>query len=215
MALNSHKCIIYLNGTFPTLGGLGSLNTDVPIIACDGAVHKMHTWPTYVLGDLDSIDGTKPQCTVIERMDQDYTDFEKALMFAREEKLTPALVLGVNGGEIDHIIGNMQVISKYADTIPSYFLDFYDGGVKLGMPLIPHRRISTIPGSLISIIPFEKTHLTTKGLKWELKDQELHCNGILGLRNEAAKRNVVIDVKSGSGIIIMDATPFVEINASL
>lgn len=202
--INSHKSIIFLNGELPSDAFLDLINTDVPLIACDGAANRMSLEPTYTIGDFDSISAQLEKVNVIEAADQNYTDFEKCLSFVKEEKLAPVLILGVNGGEVDHIIGNAQVMAKHGADVPCYFLDSYANGIKLGLPLVEHLSFNAQVGATISIIPFETTCLTTKGLKWELCNDVLCCKGTLGLRNEAAFEQIDIDVKFGHGVIIID-----------
>lgn len=213
--INFHKSIIFLNGTFPEKKMFSFLNTNVPLIAADGAIQKMYQFelcPTYVIGDMDS--SKKPQKNIkkIKILNQNFTDFEKCLTFVKKEKLFPSLIIGVNGGEIDHLIGNIQIMVKHAKKNPMYFLDTYQNknliGVKLGIPIANQLSFITKKGNCMSIITFEKTILSTKGLKWELSNKLLHVDGVLGLRNETISNRIEITVKKGKAIIILDISNF-------
>jgi thiamine pyrophosphokinase len=132
--------------------------------------------------------------------------------FCKKKKLFPSLIIGVNGGEIDHLIGNIQIMVKYAKKNPMYFLDTYQKknliGIKLGIPITNQLSFTTKKGNYISIITFNKTTLSTKGLKWELSNKLLHVDGILGLRNETISNHIEITLKKGKAIIIQDISNF-------
>lgn len=196
--LNSHKSIIFLNGIIPEAD---FIKIDVPLLCADGAAKRIKFSFDYILGDMDSYQ--KQDEKIIKNFDQNFTDFEKALFFVKKKKLFPSLVLGINGGEIDHIIGNIQIMLKYIE-IPSYFLDSYDNGWKIGIPIKGKKVLKTKKNSLISIITMEKTILSTKGLKWELRKDLLDPNGMMSLRNETMLDTIEINVLKGKVLIILD-----------
>lgn len=208
--LQSHRSVIVLNEALPCDIIRNLVSFDVPIIAADGAKKRMAAWglaPTHVIGDGDS--GGDGEENFIRIPDQDTTDFEKCVMFAREKMVLPALVLGVNGGEIDHILGNIQVMMKHAPDGDLYFLDTYrkDGsiGIKLGIP-IAHRSLTVrVPlGSMISLIASNETIITSKGLRWELSGHTFFTDGILGLRNQANRESITLNVERGRALSIFD-----------
>lgn len=212
---NSHKSVIFLKGSCPNKKLLNLINFNVPLIAADGACSKMIRLgfsPTYIVGDMDSNKKKCKNAKIIHISDQNFTDFEKCLTFAQTKNLFPCLIMGINGGEIDHIIGNVQVMVKYAGKFPMYFLDTYKDnnlmGVKIGVPLADQLKLITKKKTCLSIIAFEKTTLNTKGLKWEFSNGLLHIDSILGLRNSTTSDNVEISVKKGKALIILDITNF-------
>jgi thiamine pyrophosphokinase len=86
--INSHKSIIFLNGTFPEKKMFNFLNTDVPLIAADGAIQKMYQFgfsPTYVIGDMDSSKKKYKNVKIIKVSNQKFTDFEKCLAFVKKK----------------------------------------------------------------------------------------------------------------------------------
>ena len=210
--INSHKSILFLNGTMPDKKILNVLNTKVPLIASDGAAKKMNKLglsPDYVIGDLDSYKKQANITNIIKVTNQNLTDFEKCLLFINSKSLSPTLVLGANGGEIDHILGNMQIVIKHSSKTPMYFLDTYQNndleiGVKLGIPTTNNLKLTVNKGSYLSIIAFEEIILSTKGLEWELLNSTLHINGILGLRNKTVSNQLEISLKKGKALIILD-----------
>ena len=119
------------------------------------------------------------------------------------------MVLGFGGGEIDHIIGNAQIITKYSDKNELFFLDTYRAkkgfGTKLGVVLNAEFRINLSIGSTITIIPFEESIITTKGLKWDLKNKTIDSN-FFSLRNYNTSSEVIFKLSKGRALIILDIT---------
>ena len=191
-------------------------------MAADGAVDKMNKiglQPDYIIGDGDSF--TEKTCgsgvKIVRMTDQNSTDFEKCIAFAKNNNLLPSLILGINGGEIDHILGNIQALLKHSDGLDLYFLDFYPKyntgdtrlGMKLGFPLTNQKfRTKIKKGTTVSILPFYPTRITSKGLYWELSDQLLKPNGILGIRNKAHSDFMEIHVIEGRVLVVLDITNY-------
>ncbi|HEU64563.1 MAG: hypothetical protein KR126chlam4_00858 [Candidatus Anoxychlamydiales bacterium] len=209
--LNSYKSIIFLNGDFPNKKLFDFIDLNVTIIAADGASDKLKNYsinPNFNIGDGDSI-GEKKSNSFIKILDQNKTDFEKAIIFAKKLNLLPSLVLGFGGGEIDHIIGNAQIMTKYSDKKELFFLDTYPTingfGTKLGVVLNNEFNIKLNIGSTITIIPFKESLITTQGLKWDLKEKRINSN-FFSLRNYNISKIVTFKLKKGRALIILDIT---------
>ena len=221
--INSHRSIIILNGEQPAKELFTLFNTDVPIIAADGATHRLSGYgltPTFIVGDGDSCgqQNPYPSATVVQMADQDSTDFEKCMGFAKKSNLLPCLILGINGGEIDHIVGNMQMLARHAQGQNFYFLDTYPTvpgagtGIKLGLPLDKQTlTLQLNPGCTISFMSFHDAVVQTKGLEWELNNQLLTIDGILSLRNRNTNDMVSFTLKSGKALAVIDITNVVHI----
>jgi|JI102314A2RNA_FD_contig_31_8180446_length_540_multi_7_in_0_out_0_1 thiamine pyrophosphokinase len=125
--LSSYKSVIVLDGdiskTFP------ELRLNVVVIAADGAGSRVNA--DYIVGDGDSLDERFTSRLVLNP-DQNTTDFEKCIEFAKSKDLLPALVIGMGGGEIDHVLGNAQVLLKHAEKCSLFFLDAFSKGLKIG-----------------------------------------------------------------------------------
>lgn len=218
--INKHRSIIVLAGTLPDKKILNMLNTSLPIIAADGAARDLHVYglkPTYIVGDGDSYMGTlnDPATMHVKISDQDSTDFEKCIQFAGEHDLFPALVLGVNGGEIDHIVGNMQAMVKHAKNNNLYFLDTYTKkqkiGVKIGIPLTDLDHTLTLKqykGSLFSLLFFGKTVVHSSGLAWEMNNHVFTINDNLGVRNVSSQDTIEIEIKEGRALMVIDISDY-------
>jgi thiamine pyrophosphokinase len=229
--LKSYKSIIFLNGTLPSFEFLKKLKLNVLKIAADGAYDKMSSQniiPDIVIGDRDSsIMPWKENGSSIKYIyekDQNSTDFEKCIKFAKSSNLCPSLVLGINGGEIDHILANAKTFLKYSQKnkaenlffLDTYFLNSKENslkkyGVKFGMVLNNSKSKyifnDLFPNELISFIGNNFT-ISTKGLRWELLNQRFSNNSSLPIRNENLSKTVEIEVHKGKVLAIFDITKF-------
>jgi thiamine pyrophosphokinase len=203
---------------------------NVPIIAADGAANKLlahNIMPTYIVGDGDSVQQSTNNITITNVIidDQNSTDFEKCILFARGVNLLPALILGINGGEIDHILGNIQAFLKHADNLNLYFLDTYAigtakeniFGIKLGVPLTSKKlTINMKTKSIISIIPVHNVKIQSDGLFWELNNHQFTVNGVLGIRNFNKNNVVTFDILHGKAVLIADVSEiFVDLTNAM
>lgn len=215
--INSHKSILFLDGLIDKKM-LTSINMNVPLIAADGAFHKLkelNLIADYVIGDGDSIGKTykeNSKTTFLKDQDQDTTDFEKSIFFIQKNNLFPCLVLGVNGGEIDHIIGNVALLLRHFQKGFMYFLDSYNKngfGLKLGIPTVGSLDLELDHKSTISFITFKPTYVKTKGLVWEL-DTELNLEKCLSLRNESRLKKINV-FTSEKTLLVVDVTKYFKI----
>lgn len=194
--LSTYRCVIALDSKE---AASVKIREGVPIIAADGAANWIDA--DYIVGDGDSFKSGK----LIQIADQETTDFEKCIGFAKEKDLLPALVIGVSGGEIDHIMGNIQVLLKHAEKSSLFFLDPYPNGLKIGIPLEKGSfNFHVKPETTVSILPFGSCTLSTKGLEWELTDQVLTPDGLLAIRNRAKKVEAEFHVTQGKALVIID-----------
>ena len=174
----------------------------VPVIAADGAARWIDA--DYVVGDGDSFKGDH----LILMPDQNQTDFEKCIAFARENDYLPSLIIGMNGGEIDHVFGNMQVFLKYGEKGSLFFLDWYPGGgCKIGIGLekgIFRTRVK--PGAIVSLFSFSFCVISTQGLVWELRGERLIPNGCLAVRNRAKVSTIEFHISEGKALAVIDVS---------
>ncbi|MFK7822576.1 MAG: thiamine diphosphokinase [Oligoflexales bacterium] len=207
------ETILVLGGELPELAAK-QIQAHVPkrLIAVDQAYHQLHSFglvPDFVIGDFDSVDGSKIACNIakIEIHNQDMTDFEKAIHFIREQRWGRTSIFGIGGGELDHAIGNIQVLVKnfeYEDEF--YFLDYFASNCKLGCLVNKHLEFRSYLGAKISLFPFPKAIVNSHGLKYELSKQAIFQNhGILAIRNELIEPYGVLEVLEGLVLCIFDA----------
>lgn len=196
--LSSYRSVIALNSS-----GIEELlrliEKKVPIIAADGAGNRINA--DYVVGDGDSFKGDG----FVQIVDQETTDFEKCIGFAKDKDLLPSLVVGVNGGEIDHVLGNVQALLKHGKDISLFCLDRHEKGCKIGIPLSEGMfRTKVCVGATVSILPFGSCKLSTKGLVWDLTEETLILDGLLAVRNRAEKEMIELKILQGRAFLTVD-----------
>ena len=210
---SSYRSVIFLDGEVHK-SILPWINETAVVFAADGAANWMKQLkiePDYIVGDGDSFSLRKgiSKAEVFQIADQESTDFEKCINFAKSRELLPSLVLGVNGGEIDHILGNIQTLLKYSRNLSLFFLDTYvknkKRGMKIGLPLSRGMfRLKVKKGATISMFPFCSACITTHGLIWDLNHQILTFNRRTSLRNRAAKEEVELYIETGKILVTID-----------
>lgn len=166
-----------------------SLSADFPFVDSfvgvdSGADHLLAAGirPAAVIGDLDSLSEQARAafddllCHILE---QDTTDFEKAL----SRVAAPAiLAVGFTGGRIDHALAVLNVMARYAGKAV-VLVDQYDVSF-IAKP--GETQISLPAGCRVSLMPMAGIVVTATGLRWPLKDMEMHPAGATSASNEAA-----------------------------
>ncbi|MBP9792184.1 MAG: thiamine diphosphokinase [Rickettsiales bacterium] len=203
------KSILCLNGLLPNKNTIKTLAKDSKImIAADGAANKLirkNIVPSYIIGDLDSLDTKQSwvNSKIINIQDQNTTDFEKCIDYINTNMLFPTLVLGINGGEIDHIIDNLNKFIKYSSTIPMMFFDMPN---KWGIAMTRTLLINTELSNIVSIFPFlQNTHLKSQGLQWELNSDEHSILQNTSTRNKTTTKNAIIQSSHDSVLVITES----------
>lgn len=211
-----YKSILCLNGRLEAVKHLKNLN-NIPIVSADGAYEKLKKEGfrvEVIVGDFDSVDQLSIHEAVdkIYHSDQNKTDFEKSMEWIAQQKLFPCLVLGMFGGEVDHIFHNMAIFMKVATQ--GHEIAFWDidenGVLKWGKPLLNSCSFETDEDVNISLLPFPEIHLSTQGLKWEISKKTFVLPFEASVRNRTKQPIIHVMVDSGKGILIMDA-PFRQI----
>lgn len=189
-----YKSILCLNGNLPNKD---FFTKEIPIIAADGAANKLADigiTPSIVIGDLDSIQNSE-QFKVIHTPNQDESDFQKALKYLEQNQLLPTLILGADGGFIDHILFNIDIIMRNKCI-------FYSPPI-IGYPLESSTEFSFKLGSKISIFAMPEAKISTTGLKWELNNSILKFPGFNSLSNEVIKENIKIEIQEGAALLLV------------
>lgn len=195
------KVLLFINGDHPkTLPDPDQYG----LVACtDGAFHylKQLGFPldklNFISGDFDSHSGSDEsvyQNKFILTLDQDKTDFHKALEIILEKGFTEIDVFGGSGGEQDHFLGNLTVAYAFKDRMN---LKFYDEFSEYYF--IPNNfKLKGIKNKMISLYPFPSVeNITTTGLNWPLTNGSLSIISRIGTRNFAVEDEVFIQYESG------------------
>lgn len=191
------KILIVANGT---IKNWPKLEIDRVIAADGGADHciKFDVEPYRVVGDLDSISKRakkKFKDIIIQNMDQNFTDLQKAIRIAQSLKPSEVTVIGAIGHRLDHTIGNIIALdnvdnSKIIDEHNEIYL------IKDNIELTGKK------GDIVSIIAItDVTGLTYEGLKWKVKNKNV-SSGWSGTCNEMKNNHCKISLKGGKIIVI-------------
>ncbi|MGK6342793.1 thiamine diphosphokinase [Chryseobacterium sp. DT-3] len=195
------KALLFINGDHPK-----SLPDpdQYGLIACtDGAFHylKQLGFPLdkldFISGDFDSHSGADEgvyQEKFILTLDQDKTDFHKALEIILERGCFSVDVFGGSGGEQDHFLGNLTVAYAFKDRLRIKFYDDFSEYY-----FVPQNfKIKGVKNRMISLYPFPSVeNITTTGLNWPLTNGNLSITSRIGTRNFAVEDEVSIQYQSG------------------
>ena len=209
--LSDFQALLCLNGNLPEREFfLRAIDEGMVIVAADGGANRLAEIgivADFVVGDMDSFKNpdnlSVARVVVIE--DQNFTDFEKALSFVKSKKLEPILVLGINGGEIDHILNNMNTFVRYADEINMWFYDIPNAGKsKIGRMIKGAMELSIVKEATISLFSFDEGDLQTEGMVWEIDLQSFHVMQKSAARNQAKKDKVKISTTGEKLLTVFD-----------
>lgn len=205
------KAIILASGDIPLIGQIKFLQKKGfnKLICADGGANsarKLKIVPDLIIGDLDSISennikffGNKSEIIQVKR--QTDTDVEKALKYLIKKKYDEVILLGATGNRLDHSICNLGIVLKFFDKImisilhKKSFLRAYSKTVDL----------DTIKDETISLYGFDtKTKITSKGLKYPLKNVALPFGQKESTSNTAKKDKVNLKITNGIIFVIRD-----------
>ncbi len=204
----SFDCIVCLNAKIPSLGFFLQFR-NLPIIAADGGAIRLFEigiLPDFVIGDLDTFDASNLQkyfnnVEIIRESSQEINDFEKALNLAVQKGFHNILVVGFQGGELEHTLNNWSILIKFAQELN---ICVYELG-RYGIPLSHSVHVEVRKGEIISIIPQPFCNLTTQNLRWNLRRENLQLGRKEGARNMAESNDVIIELNQGSFLLFLDS----------
>jgi len=205
------KCIVLANGKPPhksVITFFKKSGFDTLMCADGGAdsASRLGLTPDFIIGDLDSI--SKEAITIftstskiLQYKRQNDTDVEKCLKFAIKNKFEEALLIGATGNRLDHTICNLGIILKYFHKIKilliaeNSYLKPYKGSVSL----------KSIKGEIFSLYGFDKkTKITSKGLKYPLKNIALPFGEKESTSNVSTSKSIQLKIRNGIIFVIRD-----------
>lgn len=191
--LHVYRSILCLNGHLPDASFFSTV--PLPIIAADGAANQLYELgitPAVVVGDLDGIsDEVRRINKTVFEPDQNSCDFDKSLAYAKQHDLLPSIILGMNGGYLDHILNNMSIFLEtdnllYAPPIVGLVIN-QQNTKSLVLPI----------NTKISFFGIPQASVTSKGLKWELNEMQLNFPGKNSCFNRTTNEKIEIKVQAG------------------
>jgi thiamine pyrophosphokinase len=194
-----------------------ALPGDAHVVAADSGLELVHAHGLtahLLVGDLDSVrpetrERAEQLGTVVERhpADKDATDLELALAAAKAAGATRILVVGTGGGRLDHFLANLVLLAA-----PDW------AGVEIRALVGPAHVVvvrdrvalhGTVD-SLVSLLPAggPARGVTTTGLRWPLRDEDLGPGTTRGMSNEMTDPTATVALRAGVLLAVQpDATP--------
>jgi thiamine pyrophosphokinase len=199
----SFHALIIANGFLPSDSRVRRLRATADVVVCaDGGANRARgvgIKPDIILGDLDSLSlATRrfyKDTPIFEIPDQESTDLEKAILFCIALGAASADILGALGGRIDHITGSLGCFKRFGKKIELRFIDQYGELSRIQNSV----RLKTRRGQKISLIPLDRcTGVTTRNLKYPLRNDILETGVREGISNEATGGFATISLKRGT-----------------
>lgn len=202
--MTQQKTILILNGDLPSLKSIKEYCKPEDYIICaDGGANgivKSGIVPNIILGDLDSITPAtlnyfkKKSVEIRKISEQDSTDFEKSLFYILEHNLDNVIVFGAVSSRPDHTLNNFSIMKRYYKILNIKMIDkefeiFY---------LKNNVSFKSDVGKTVSFMamPVAKG-ITTKGLKYSLKNESLEFGIREGTLNKTSSKTINISFKTG------------------
>jgi thiamine pyrophosphokinase len=189
----------------PARAALPEIPEDALVIAADGGIleaERLGLRIDLLVGDLDS---APPEAIAraprVERhpTDKDESDLELAMDAAVAGGARRIVVVGGDGGRLDHLLGNAFLLGS--DRWAAVEIDAVLGDARITV-VRDERAIDGEVGELISLYAVGglARGVTTEGLRWALRDGELSPGSSLGLSNEFAAPRATVRI--GDGVVL-------------
>ena len=196
---NLHALIV-ANGILPPATVVRRLAARADLVVCaDGGANRAREYrikPDVILGDLDSLSSATARSykgtPILRIADRESTDLEKAIGYCLLLGVDSADIVGALGGRIDHITGSLGCFKRFGGKIELRFIG--EGGelTRIGRSV----NLRTRRGDKLSLIPLGRcSGITTRNLKYPLRDDFLETGVREGISNEATGRSARISVK--------------------
>ncbi|GHT73205.1 thiamine pyrophosphokinase [Bacteroidia bacterium] len=198
--IQNFKTVILANGAFPTHKiPLSFLRNADRIICCDGAIFNLLDFgltPDYIVGDLDSISETLKKCfapILYHNPEQETNDLTKSIRFCTTRGWKEITILGATGKREDHTLGNLSLLTDYAEIATIQLLTDYG----VFTPQSSSASYESFAGQQISIFSITPSTLFTfKNLMYPLENQPL-TSWWQGTLNEALSTQFEININKG------------------
>lgn len=205
------NCVILANGKRPSKKVISYIikKNQSTLICADGganAAFRLGLIPEFIIGDLDSIHKRtikhfQNKSKIVKLNRQNDTDVEKCLKLAVRLKFKEAFLLGVTGDRLDHSFCNLGIALKFNNKIKIKII----AENSLLAVISDLQVLETYPGEIISIYGIDsKTKISTKGLKYPIKNSALPFGKRESTSNEALGNFIEIKVMGGAAFIIRD-----------
>ena len=187
-------------GNRPLSSKVIELAKNALVVAADAGADrllKFNIVPDWVIGDLDSISDktiTKLEEWTITNKDIQKTDLEKAVEYAFEKGVKEVVIVGWDGGRIDHTLAALGLaFDPRIKLIDDKFTVHCVNGEK---------SIEGEENTLFSLIAMPEARVSVIGARWNLQHEKLNMGG-RGIHNEIGPSGeVTIECHSGNLLLI-------------
>lgn len=201
-----HETVVVVAGGPSPGTSAPELPNQAIVIAADGGIDRALALGLHVdvaIGDFDSVSpaGLAAVRAAGTRIDEypaakDATDLELALDAAIALRPQRIVVVGSEGGRLDHLLGTLFLLTadRYADAR----IDAHLGGASAHV-VRGSRDLNGAPGELISLLPLHgpAEGVTTHGLVYPLTHETLTAGSTRGISNLFDTREARIEVERG------------------
>ena len=191
-------------------GGPSRVPFEVPedafVVAADvglAEANRLGVGVDLLVGDLDSVkpadlEAFESAGSEVRRHpeDKDATDLDLAIMEAIAAGVERVVVVGGDGGRLDHLIGNALVLAS--PRFAAVEIDAVFGGARMHV-VRRLRELTGLTGELISLFAAgaPARGVRTEGLRWPLDGADLEPGSSLGISNLFLGQRASIEVSDG------------------
>jgi thiamine pyrophosphokinase len=195
------RALVVAHGEPPSAGLLQELAAGAGmVVAADGGALialDAGLMPDWVVGDLDTMDqfpaAPIPRARFVRDADPMTTDLEKAVRFALDRGAKAVDVAAAGGGRGDHALANLSVLVVFEAHEVVLHDDLFATWLVRGVT-----EVRGEPGTVVSLIaPGGCRGVTTRGLRWELEDEDLPFSP-RGVHNELVGERAEVRVREGA-----------------
>jgi thiamine pyrophosphokinase len=189
----------------PARAVLPAISEEALVIAADAGIleaERLGLRVDLLVGDLDSAPADAiARAPRVERhpVDKDASDLELAMEAAVAGGARRIVVIGGDGGRLDHLLGNALLLGS--DRWAAVEIDAVLGDARITV-VRDDRSIDGEIGELVSLyaVGGPARGVTTAGLRWALNEGELPPGSSLGLSNEFVAPRATVRV--GEGVVL-------------
>ena len=194
------RAVLWCNGSPPHPSAIESvISDDVAVFGVDGGADRAAESGievVEVLGDLDSVGAADWGGRCVELLDQGSSDLAKSLALLIERGFSEIDVLGVDGGEPDHVLGNWAAMLD----APAGAIIRMHHESRVTTRVLPEEGEFSLEiglGEAFSVFALEPGKVWISGSKWEMEGEFLALSS-RGLHNEG--RGGMVSIR-GEGVL--------------
>ena len=206
------RAVVIAGGDPVQAADIGVLPEDSLVIAADSGLDQAARlgWRVdLAVGDFDSaspaaIEEARNAGVSFEEhpAEKEYTDLDLALVAARDRGLEEVLVVGGAGGRLDHLFGNLVLLSS--PEFAAMRVEARIGAARARVVNNGTTKFSARRGDLVSLFALGGVAegVTTDGLEYPLDDEPLHPGSSRGVSNNHREASASVSVRHGTVLVI-------------